>query len=83
MILQCPNCETCYETSAEIPDGGRKVRCAECGEVWTAKQDDEVDTPQESELQDEPLDQAALDEMFEAEEESPDEEIIDEPGRRY
>lgn len=36
MILECPNCETCYEIPMELPPEGRKVRCVSCEHVWTA-----------------------------------------------
>lgn len=42
-ILECVSCGTCYESPAEFPVEGRKVRCAKCGEVWhaIAKEPDE------------------------------------------
>lgn len=37
MLIICPDCETSYEVeAAELPAGGRKVRCTECGAVWRA-----------------------------------------------
>ncbi len=36
MIIECPECETRYETAADIPPEGRKVRCAKCTHVWLA-----------------------------------------------
>jgi predicted Zn finger-like uncharacterized protein len=36
MILECPNCETCYEIPEDLPPEGRKVRCASCQHVWNA-----------------------------------------------
>ena len=36
MILECPNCETCYEIPQDLPPEGRKVRCASCQHVWNA-----------------------------------------------
>ncbi|QNM82117.1 zinc-ribbon domain-containing protein [Sphingomonas sabuli] len=35
MILTCPECSTQYAVKdGAIPDGGRKVRCAACGNSW-------------------------------------------------
>jgi predicted Zn finger-like uncharacterized protein len=35
MILTCPSCGTQYAVKdGAIPEGGRKVRCASCGESW-------------------------------------------------
>ena len=35
MILTCPTCGTQYSVRDDaIPEGGRKVRCASCGESW-------------------------------------------------
>ena len=36
MILECPNCETCYEIPEDLPSEGRKVRCASCQHIWNA-----------------------------------------------
>ena len=36
MILECPNCDTCYEIPEDLPPEGRKVRCASCQHVWNA-----------------------------------------------
>lgn len=33
-ILICPQCATRYETVADIPAEGRKVRCSQCGTIW-------------------------------------------------
>lgn len=42
MILTCPSCGTQYAVKdGAIPEGGRKVRCASCGESW--HQDPEPD----------------------------------------
>jgi len=46
MILSCPNCGTRYTVApASLPPGGRKVRCAKCGEVWRQTPDQEVRDP--------------------------------------
>src|SRR5688572_20943311 len=35
MMIECPACATRYTVSeTAIPDGGRTVRCAKCGESW-------------------------------------------------
>lgn len=41
MLIQCPNCEICYQIEKDIlPEGGRKFRCAKCGQVWQARPED-------------------------------------------
>lgn len=43
MILSCPNCGTRYTVApASLPVGGRKVRCAKCGEVWRQVPEDDL-----------------------------------------
>ncbi|OXE37362.1 MAG: hypothetical protein CGW95_02055 [Phenylobacterium zucineum] len=38
MILTCPKCATSYTVDAsKIPPEGRTVRCAHCGNRWTAQ----------------------------------------------
>ena len=44
-ILECPECRTRYEIPVAIPDEGRKVRCANCGHIWTVRPGDEVRPP--------------------------------------
>src|SRR4051794_9203064 len=35
MILTCPQCATRYQIEdSKFPAGGRKVRCAKCGQQW-------------------------------------------------
>ena len=37
MLLSCPHCETIFRIdAAEMPSGGRKVRCSVCRHVWKA-----------------------------------------------
>lgn len=37
MLLNCPHCETIFRIDvAEMPVGGRKVRCSVCRHVWKA-----------------------------------------------
>lgn len=33
-VLICPQCATRYETAADIPAEGRKVRCSQCTTIW-------------------------------------------------
>ena len=41
MILTCPNCATGFFVDDHlIGRDGRQVKCDECGEVWTAHQED-------------------------------------------
>lgn len=41
MILTCPSCGTQYAVKdGAIPPGGRKVRCASCGESWHQEPED-------------------------------------------
>ena len=49
MILTCPQCSTRYHVDpAALGSAGRTVRCASCGQRWSAKPP--VDTPQAVEL---------------------------------
>ncbi|MGI9383872.1 MAG: zinc-ribbon domain-containing protein [Methyloligellaceae bacterium] len=39
MILECPECKTRYDLPVELPEGGRKVRCAQCSNIWHATEE--------------------------------------------
>lgn len=54
MILECPNCETCYETPAVLPEEGRKVKCARCSHVWHAMPTPDPEPEAEPEVEPEP-----------------------------
>ena len=42
MILSCPSCDTRYRANAAaIGVNGRRVKCAACGHIWTARNEDE------------------------------------------
>ncbi|WP_421790499.1 MJ0042-type zinc finger domain-containing protein [Hyphobacterium sp.] len=42
MILSCPSCETRYRANpTAIGVNGRRVKCAACGHIWTARNEDE------------------------------------------
>lgn len=44
MILTCPSCATSYSVEeAKLGPAGRTVRCAACGERWTAKPESELE----------------------------------------
>lgn len=45
MILECPSCQTRYDLPMELPEGGRKVRCAQCNNVWHATEEHIVQEP--------------------------------------
>lgn len=35
MLISCPKCNSVYNISeTRVPSGGKKFKCAECGEVW-------------------------------------------------
>lgn len=52
IILECPACETRYEVPVSIPEGGRKVRCAKCANIWTVQPGDEIRPGEVSSLED-------------------------------
>ncbi|WP_420434070.1 MJ0042-type zinc finger domain-containing protein [Hyphobacterium sp.] len=42
MILSCPSCDTRYRANpSAIGINGRRVKCAACGHIWTARNEDE------------------------------------------
>ena len=44
MLLYCPKCKTGYAVEPElIPENGKKMRCAKCGEIWFCTRDDLVE----------------------------------------
>lgn len=48
MILTCPSCGTQYAVKdGAIPEGGRKVRCAACGESWHQEPDEQASAGQD------------------------------------
>ncbi len=78
-ILECVSCGTCYESPAEFPVEGRKVRCAKCGEVWhaIAKEPDE-EPPAAPDLGDDDDDELVFREDDDAPEaETPEEDAPD------
>lgn len=53
MLIYCPKCKTGYDLEPKmIPDGGKKFRCARCGEIWLCRSEDMV---AETVTQDQPL----------------------------
>ena len=41
MLISCPKCNAVYQIpEGQIPEGGKKFKCAECGEVWTVRPQD-------------------------------------------
>lgn len=45
MILTCPSCTASYEIPIDLPEEGRKVRCAKCEHIWVAQPSDEEEAP--------------------------------------
>ena len=44
MLISCPRCNSVYVVEAEqIPENGKKFKCAECGKIWTATKKDLFD----------------------------------------
>ena len=43
MKIYCPKCHTCYSVKESlIPEGGKKLRCKRCGEIWLCMPDDSL-----------------------------------------
>ncbi len=41
MLVSCPKCKVSYAIEADkIPENGRKLRCAKCGEIWVCHKED-------------------------------------------
>lgn len=41
MLIKCPKCRSVYDVpDTLVPEEGRVLRCAECGEIWTAQKKD-------------------------------------------
>ncbi len=41
MLISCPKCSSVYTIKAEdVPENGKKFKCAECGEIWLVEQKD-------------------------------------------
>ena len=48
MLISCPRCNSVYVVKAEqVPEDGKKFRCAECGKIWTVKPKDLFDVEPE------------------------------------
>lgn len=46
MILTCPRCAARYVVGEDqVGPQGRKVKCPDCGEVWLARADPELEIP--------------------------------------
>lgn len=68
MILTCPDCSTSYFVDdAKIPEQGRVVKCASCGNRWTARREEPAEpappapTPALADTPPKPADQPVLD----------------------
>ena len=43
MLIKCPKCNSVYDLPDNlIKDAGLAMRCAECGEIWTAYPEDSL-----------------------------------------
>lgn len=50
MLVSCPKCKVSYAIEPElIPEDGKKLRCAKCGEVWSCKPEDLFELPPKEE----------------------------------
>ena len=44
MLISCPKCSSVYTIKAEdVPEKGKKFKCAECGEIWQVERKDLFD----------------------------------------
>ena len=47
MLIACPKCNAMYDVADDLlPESGKKVRCARCGNVWLAKPADRILMPE-------------------------------------
>lgn len=59
MLIICPDCETSYEVEpSDLGEGGRKVRCNQCGALWHAQPDPGDDMPAGDEVPEVSVEQA-------------------------
>lgn len=55
MLISCPKCNSVYNISdTRVPNGGKKFKCAECGEVWKVFPQDVQQIEPESRLSEQP-----------------------------
>lgn len=48
MLVSCPKCKVSYAIEVDkIPENGRKLRCAKCGEIWVCHKEDLFDVEKE------------------------------------
>lgn len=48
MLISCPRCDSVYMVNADqIPEKGKKFKCAECGKIWTVMPKDLFDVEPE------------------------------------
>ena len=44
MLINCPRCNSVYVVKSEqVPENGKKFKCAECGKIWTVMPEDLFD----------------------------------------
>ena len=55
-IIECPACSTRYKMNKDIPEGGRHVKCARCGNQWRLVPEGHVEqTIEPDEAEDNPV----------------------------